>query len=242
VPVETVVVNGMNVGTLADLSFPHVVNGSAAGANYTTIIGLTNLSASPQTLTITFNTAEGSPIVVTRDVAGNGALRESAQSLFGLSSQFQSGWLHVSGTAPITGFAAYADTVRGGLAAVPVVTSQTSLFFLHIADGPPQWQTGLALLNASNVPATAELYAMDPSGALIGKTTVNIEPGARLTKIVHELIPETRGVNGGFIYLRSTNGVPLFGMELFYTEDLKVLSNVAAGKLAAGLPFVPPPQ
>jgi hypothetical protein len=100
----------------------------------------------------------------------------------------------------------------------------------------------LALLNTSNVPATAELYAMDPSGALIGKTTVNIEPGARLTKIVHELIPETRGVNGGFIYLRSTNGVPLYGMELFYTEDLKVLSNVAAGKLAAGLPFVPPPQ
>ncbi|MNC98391.1 hypothetical protein D3C83_163310 [compost metagenome] len=57
--------------------------------------------------------------------------------------------------------------------------------------------------------------------------------------MIHELIPETRGVNGGFIYVRTTNNVPIHGIELFYTEDLKVLSNVAAARLVPGIIFNP---
>jgi hypothetical protein len=240
VPLDAAVVNGVNVGSRTEMNYPHVVNGTLPGADYTTIIGVTNLSKSPQTVTITFNPNEGSPIVATRDLSGNGALREDAQSLFGFSREFQNGWVQVSGTAPITGFAAYADSVGGGLAVVPATVSQTDLFFSHIADGPPQWQTGLALLNTTNTPANVEVYAVTPSGSLIGHTTVTIDAGKKIAKVVHELIPETRGVNGGFIYVRST--VQLYGIELFYTEDLKVLSNVAAGKLVNGIRYVPPSQ
>ena len=121
-------------------------------------------------------------------------------------------------------------------------TSQTKLFFLHIADGAPQWQTGLALLNTSGAPASVEIYAVNPSGALIGKSALTIEPGKKIANVIHELIPQTRGVNGGYIYVRSTNGVPLYGIELFYTEDLKVLSNVAAAKLVGGVAYEPPSQ
>jgi len=128
VPFEAAVVNGVNVGTSMHMNFPHIVNGKVPGANYTTTIGVTNLSNSPQTISITFNPDAGIPIVATRDLTGNGALRETVQSLFGLTSEFQTGWVGVAGTAPITGFAAYADDIGGGLAAVPATASQMNLF------------------------------------------------------------------------------------------------------------------
>jgi hypothetical protein len=236
VPFEAVVVNGINVGTASELNFPHVVSGTVPGASYTTSIGVTNLSSFPQSISITFNPDRGSPMTVSRDLPGNGSLRETLSSLFGLPSDFQTGWVRVSGTAAVTGFAAYADSIGGGVAAVPATSSQKNLFFSHIANGPPQWQTGLALLNGTSTPANVEVYALNPLGALVGKTTLTIDPEKKIANIIHELIPETRGMNGGFIYIRSTNEVPLYGMELFYTEDLKVLSNVAA----AGT-FVPGP-
>jgi len=240
VPKDSAVVNGLNVGTKTELSFPHAVNGQIAGANYTTVVGVTNLSNSSQTVTMTFNPNAGDPLVVNRTIPGNGALRETAQSLFGLSSAFQSGWIRVNSTTGIVGFAAYADSVSGGIAAVPASTPLTDLFFSHIADGPPQWQTGLALLNASNTAATVEVYAVNPSGSLIGSKQFTLDPGMKIANVIHELIPETRGVNGGFVYVRTANNIPIYGIELFYTEDLKVLSNVAAGKLMGGVKYSPP--
>jgi hypothetical protein len=99
---------------------------------------------------------------------------------------------------------------------------------------------GIGSPDAGTTTATVEINARNPLEALIGTTTITIEPGKHLAKVIHELIPETRGVNGGFINVRSTNDVPLHGMELFYTEDLRVLSNVAAGRLVKGVSYVPP--
>ncbi|HYR91333.1 MAG TPA: hypothetical protein VE422_45170 [Terriglobia bacterium] len=243
VPNESAIINGMNVApSRAELNFPHVINGGLTGTNYTTVIGVTNVSPSSQTVTITFNPDAGGAISVTRTISGSGALRETAQSLFNLAPEFQSGWVRVNGMAAITGFAAYADSIAGGFAVVPAGASQTNLFFSHIADGPPQWQTGLALLNVSDTPANVEVYAVDPIGKLIGSARLTLDPGRKIAKVIHELIPETRGVNGGFVFVRTTNNVPLYGMELFYTEDLKVLSNVAAAKLVPGVIYTPPSQ
>ena len=52
----------------------------------------------------------------------------------------------------------------------------------------------------------------------------------------------SRGINGGFIYIRSANNVPLCGTELFYTEDQKVLANVATGRHVSGVMYSPPSQ
>jgi hypothetical protein len=238
---DTAVINGINTSSSgSDIKFPHAVNGALGTANYTTVVGVTNLSATPQTVTFTFNPAAGSPVVVSRSIAGAGALRETLQVLFDLPSNFQTGWIEVTGTAGIAGFVAYADTVGGGLAVVPAATPQSGLFFAHIADGPPQWQTGLALLNATDSAANVEVYALNPSGSLIGGTQFSLDSGQKLANVIHELIPQTKGVNGGFIFVRTTNKIPLYGIELFYTEDLKVLSNVAAGNPVGVLTYTPP--
>jgi hypothetical protein len=67
----------------------------------------------------------------------------------------------------------------------------------------------------------------------------SLAPGKKIANAIHEVIPQVRGVNGGFVYVRSTD-VPLYAIELFYTEDLKVLSNIAAGRLLKGMVYAPP--
>jgi hypothetical protein len=143
----------------------------------------------------------------------------------------------------LTGFVAYADSVAGGLAVVPVSnTARTSLLFGHIADLPP-WLTGIALLNTSTASATIEVYAMTPDGALIGgadnvpTARFNLAAGQKTAKLLSELVPQTqtRTGDGGFVFVRSTQ--PLFGIELFFTRTLSILSNVAAGD---GIGYTPP--
>jgi hypothetical protein len=95
-------------------------------------------------------------------------------------------------------------------------------------------------LNATDNAATADVYAVSPSGSLISNTRLTLEPGKKIARVIHELLPETLGVNGGFVFVSST--VPLSGIELFYTHDLKVLSNVAAGRLVPGVTYTPPTQ
>jgi hypothetical protein len=244
VPLESLIINGANVGSRREMTFPHVINGALGGATYTTVLGITNTSNAAQMVTIVFHSDAGGTTTASRRLEGSGSLQETAESLFNLPSEFRSGWVEVTGTSAITGFAGYSDTVAGGLAVVPAGTAQAKFFFSHIANGPPQWQTGLALLNAGSTPATVEVYAMNPSGSLLGgalnvsTARLTLRPGEKAAKVIHELIPQTQGVNGGFVFVSSD--VAIHGIELFYTQDLKVLSNVAAGRLVPGVAYAPP--
>jgi hypothetical protein len=244
VPKEMTAVNGINVSARNELTFPHVIMGVLGGANYSTVLGITNTSAAAQTVTIVFNSDSGDTFTSTRNIPAGGSLRETAAELFGFSNDFRSGWLKATGSSAITGFAAYADTIGGGLAVAPAGKAESKIFLSHIANGSPAWQTGIALLNASGSTANVEIYAMTPAGGLIGGAAnvatarITLEPGKKLAKIIDELIPQTRGVNGGFVFV--TSDVPVFGLELFYTRDLNVLSNVSAARLVPGVVYQPP--
>ncbi len=241
VPQESAVVNGVNVTSAREITFPHVVHGAIHSANYTTIIGVTNVSSSTQTVTVLFNTDSGGALTAARTLPPGGSFRETAESLFNLPSAFQAGWVRVSGTAAIVGVLAYSEASAGGLAVVPADAAQSKLFFSHIANGPPQWQTGFALLNSTTTPTGVDVYALNSSGSVISRSRVTLNPGQRMANVIDELLPETRGINGGFVYVKSVDAAPLFGVELFYTKDLKVLSNVSVGKLAPGVAYAPAP-
>ena len=166
------VVNGVDVSaTTTELNFPHVIN----GAGWITSVGVTNLAATSNNVTITFTpcpaagTCPGAVTSAQQTIAGNGGLQETAESLFGLSaSEFQEGWVQITSTSAVTGFVAYAGTGANGLAIVPAqASSLTSMLFSHIAQGPG-WGTGVALLNTSNTTANVEVYAMNQGGTLIG--------------------------------------------------------------------------
>src|SRR6185369_8362306 len=82
-------------------------------------------------------------------------------------------------------------------------------------------------------------------GTLIGGpattplASFTLNPGTKMAKL---LGPELVGinVNGGFVFVRTTNNVPLYGLELFFDRSGSFLANVAAGSLTAGISFTPP--
>src|SRR5439155_11088860 len=94
---ESAVLNAVNaISNLSTLNFVHVVSGPVGSANYTTSVGVISLASSSQTVTFTFHPEpSGAPIVVQRSLPASGALRETAQSLFGFSARFQNGWVNV---------------------------------------------------------------------------------------------------------------------------------------------------
>ena len=142
----------------------------------------------------------------------------------------------------MTGYIAYADTVGGGVAVVPPQQdADANLLFAHIADLAP-WLTGVALLNTNAEPANIEIFAMNPAGSLIGTTRLSLPPGRNVPRLLRELIPQTqtRSSDGGFLFMRSN--VPIYGIELFFSRNLQVLANVAAGRLPPGITFNPPAQ
>jgi hypothetical protein len=235
IPTETAVLNAVDsTSTLATLNFPHAVSGPLGSFNYVTSIGVTNLISSAQNVTLTFIPETGAPITVVRPLPGNGALRDTAQNIFSLPAGFQNGWVTIAGPGPITGFVVYAETTSGQLTSVPVqATSQTSLSFAHIAGQPP-WYTGVALLNATGPDASVEVTARTPDGTQIGsKSTFTLPAGQKVARVLSEWIPETLTQNGGFVSVRTTNNVPLYGIELFgligSTAPNLILADVASG-------------
>jgi hypothetical protein len=232
VPTESAVLNAVDAGSsLATLNFPHAVSGVLGSSNYVTSIGVTNLSASPQTVAFTFTPEPtGAPVVVQRTLPPNGSVRDTAQNIFALTPDFQNGWIKIAGTSPITGSVVYADTAAGALTAVPAqMNPQLSLSFAHIA-GAPSWYTGIALLNASSTDASVEISAKTPVGTQIGSTaTFTLPAGHKSAKLLSEWIPPTASQNGGFVSVRTTNNVPLYGIELFGSPAGLILADVASG-------------
>ena len=235
--------------SVTNINFPHVVDGRLGGANYRSVVGITNLSAGPNDVAITFMSEDGALVrSIRRTIAGNGGIRDTVRNLLGLTDPVLNGWVRVTGVLPITGFVAYADTLAGGAAIVPAAQPepQTELLFAHIADLPPWW-TGLALLNTGSRAANIEIFALAPDGSLIGgadnvgTARFALPAGAKTAKLLSQWIPQTqiRTSDGGFVYVRSD--VPVFGIELFFTRSLLILSNVAAGKIAPGIMYIPPP-
>jgi hypothetical protein len=176
---DAAIVNGVSTAPQAQVQhvvFPQSINDN----DWTSVIGITNLSSSDNMVTITFTPAKdlagvptvtGAASTVSRTLSPYGALRQNVRDVFGFSNaQAQEGWIRVDGSEALTGFVAYASTVRGGIAVVPVqAVPQTRMLFAHIADGEPNiWWTGLAFLNTNPTPATVKIYAMKPTGDLIG--------------------------------------------------------------------------
>src|SRR5436190_4114547 len=213
---DVAVTNAVNpTGAPATLFFSFTPNGPQGNSRWTTLVAVTNLSSSSQTVSMTFTPDDGPPTTVQRVLAPRAVVTDTAASLIRLGPGFVQGWIQVSGSAALTGVAAYQDSSTGALATAPSQSGgATRFFFSHIASGSP-WYTGVALLNATTNLAVAELSAIDTQGRLLGSPSAFfVQPGQRLTRVLTEFVQEA-GVNGGYIFIRTVNNVPLLGFELF---------------------------
>ena len=69
-------------------------------------------------------------------------------------------------------------------------------FYAHVAQDPGLF-TGVAIKNRGRMPVDGIVEAFDASGQMVGSADFQLDPGARLVKLLSELIPETSGQRGG---------------------------------------------
>jgi hypothetical protein len=237
------VASGMSTAaTSRELNFPHIIQGTLGDLIYSTVVSVTSLSSLAQTVSITFTPESGtSSVTVQRDISPGGTVRETPATLFGFTSGFQNGWMKVVSEQPIAGIVVFAESKNRGVAVTPGLSRiSNNLVLSHIAE-LGQWGTGIALLNPSSTAfATVDIFAITPQGTLIGSKTIGITAGGKASMQLDEWIPETRNraTDGGFVFIRSN--VPIYGLEVFYTRDLKLLSHVPAFALGATEVFTPP--
>ena len=235
------VLNGMDTARqFTEIDFPHVpVGGTPA---WTAMLEVTNFSTtSSQAVTVTFTpvAGTGNPITTTLFLPAGGSLLQSVQTLFGFSTAYQEGWVKVTGSQPLNGFLFYGFTGTGGATTVAGQgIARTQMMFDHVATGPA-WNTGLALLNTSNTDANVEIYIMRATGALVGKAAFTLPRGTKISQQLTEWIPASTA-DDGFVYVRTTNGVPLYAIQLFYSRDTRVIANIPAAGIDPGITYTPP--
>jgi hypothetical protein len=241
---EWAVVNGVPVSAASGaINFPHVVDGPQGSVTWQSIIGVTNLNNSrANDVVITFTSQDGTTTSGLWTLPPNGGLHGKARDLLSLPPGLQDGWVSIYSTSgqPLTGYILYNEAPDGGVAAVPAqIAAQQSLLFCHIADLAP-FYTGLALLNTNSTAATVNVFAMNRDGSLIGKTSLYLAPSTKTAQLLKDWIPQTQArlSDGGFVFVQSD--VPLFGLELFFTRNLRVLANVSAARIVQGITYTPP--
>jgi hypothetical protein len=230
-------------GAPSTLFFPFAPNGTQGASNWTTYLGISNLATATQTVSLTFTPDTGSAVTIQRTLTAGASVGDTVANLFGISaSAFAAGWIRVTGSAGLAGVAAYQDSANGALAIVPSQSSgATAFFFGHIASLSP-WYTGIGLLNATTTAANAEIYAIDGNGQLVGTVATFSVPAGRRTSLLSEFVPQVlqRASDGGWVFVRTTNNVPLLGFELFGHAILPILANVQGFALPSGSSFTPP--
>jgi hypothetical protein len=225
----------------SEIDFPHVpVGGTPA---WTAMLGVINFSTTTlQQVTLTFTPNTGPPLTVTRTLPPGAPLLESVQTMFGFSADYHEGWVKVSGTQPLNGFLFYGFAGTGGATTVAgqniARSLRTQMIFDHVATGPA-WNTGLALLNTFNTDANVEIYIMRATGALVGSATFTLPKGTKVAKQLPEWVPAS-SFDDGFVYVRTTNGVPLYAIELFYSRDGRMIANIPAAGIDPSITYTPP--
>jgi hypothetical protein len=237
------VVNGVATGsTIKELIFPHVIQGQLGGLSYSTVISVTNLAPTEQTITLFYTSQNGGePVEVARDLPPNGTVRELSGGLFGFASAFESGWVRVAAELPVAAVSILVESARRAVTASAGIPAAATDFFLgYVAELDP-WATGFALLNPTVFDALVDIYAIRPNGTVIGqKTRFFIPGGTKSSMLTSQWIPQTptRSANGGFLFVHST--LPLIGVELIFSRDQRVLSQVPSFPLGASERFTPP--
>ena len=156
------------------------------------------------------------------------SLRKSVRDLFGLVDRetIQSGWIEITTDIPgIVGSAEIQAFDGEALTAIPLQPVQNSKFvFSHVARGYG-FSTGLAIVNSGSEPVTLVLELRNPDSELLGTVgPLTLAPGNRLVGLISQLFPESGELSGGTVKILSD--APVTGVELFYGDDLRVLSAV----------------
>jgi len=189
----------------------------ATGSDYFTIVLVTNLTNSSQTVSITAKALDGTNVSGTNNPASVsipafGSTRQVVSSLFNLSGTgLTTGSITVGGTGPLYAAAAIGNVSEPSLAVLPDESQPITTFAYQLRRQGREFFTGLSFRNSTaDRDANLTMWFLNDSGAAISTASTVIPRSQQLDQTLAELFPEAQG--NGYILMRSD--VPLFTVGL----------------------------
>jgi len=203
----------------------------AVFAGSDTFLSLVNTGTETATMTVVLKDNNGNPVgaPATFQLEAGKQSRRSIAEIFQLTDggTTVSGWLQVDTDKPgLVGDAeirTYSGKAMTTLRLTP--SGGKKLSFSHVAEGLG-YSTGISLLNPGQVAATAQVEIFATDGTLVTGKQVTIPAGGRLVNMLTdtELFPTLADTIGG--YVRVISDQELIGVEIFFTDNLELLSLV----------------
>ena len=206
----------------------------ASTSDVFTNVNLINTAAGPREVELTpvQGGIEGDPVKVL--LAAGGQFSADASQIFGFGAASPAGArlqggafvgsLEVAADGDgVVGDVIFGDAVEVGFAASLPLQSEpfTEAIFSQFADIPDLFLTGLAFYYPSDIGSSPQgapdteitIEVILASGKSVGESSRMLSPGERLDELVFSLVPEARGLSGGYIRVTSTE--PLIAQVVF---------------------------
>lgn len=179
---------------------------------------------------------------VSRAVAAGQQLVEPVAKLFGLDAEagVEVGYITVSAPGGLSGIAGLTHFMfKHESAAVSPGerTPRTTLTFSHIANDiaaarGKTFLTGLTLVNPTETAAELKVTVYDKNGAALVERPIRLGARHKISRLLSgdptagAFFSSPLSANSGYIVV--TSDQPLFGFELFFTDDLSLMAAVPA--------------
>lgn len=215
----------------------------AAGGGFSTELTIVNADyLFAANLTVTLMDENGNPVGIPGNPArvsipARNQLIRTVRGLFpSMGPGFSTGYIqvdvdpflfaHFLVTPALAGAVRFSAADGSGSSALPLfLPPQTDFVFSHVAQNLGYY-TGIALLNASAVPADIVLEVFRSDGTVTGTYAIQLLPGRKIAKVLTELVPAAAGQLGGYVRVRATQPVTAF--SLFGSNDGLSLGAIPA--------------
>ncbi len=214
---------------------PHFV----VGGGYSTELNLVNMdSARAAQLTLTAYDNRGVDIgggpVNIFIAPGNQYTQMVDRTFPALSGSFTNGYIRIDTATsyqgpfatftPIVGSVRFTSAGGHGSTALSIFLPASSDFvYSHVAQNSGYF-TGVALVNPNSTAISVNLEVLAADGTSVGATSLQLQPGQKVAKLVYELVPASAGQSGGYVHVQST--LPITSYSLFGTDDGNQLSAI----------------
>jgi hypothetical protein len=161
---------------------------------------------------------------ITRTIAG--LFPDLGSSLVSGSIRIEIGPRNPFMTGPgVVGAIRYNAIDGSASAALPLVPDNTTdCVYSQVAEGSGYY-TGVAIQNPNDQAASFALDVYARDGTLVGTYEKTLQPYARISSMISQLVPASAGQTGGFFRIRSN--APISSFALFGTTDIHSLSVIA---------------
>jgi N-acetylneuraminic acid mutarotase len=225
-------INGIDVDKFAAVTRIYSPQFAILPPGYESRINVINANQDSEAIvTLTLHAAGGQLLAqpLTRLLPKNGQLKGNLWDLFQNDPALrnQTGWVEVTSSVDrLVGIISFTNSEDEFLASFELSGVPLDDFLFPLIAEDDTYQTGIALLNSGDLPASVRLELWGPAGTLDAVSTFSLAPQTRKAETLSTLFPGMKPHSTGNVRIHSDR--PLHSHAFMYDRSLRFLSPMPA--------------